>query len=140
MSPKTSTAKVNKKLWYSATLIIRDRVEDHSGAYTCDEQIRLVHARTAEKAYKKAYKLGKAQETVYLNVAGEMVYREFVGLQDLSLIENAMADGIEIRSRIFNHDAPQDLVHTQDELSAFGMSRQGEWQIVAEELPIYDDE
>ncbi len=140
MSPKTATAKVNKKQWYAATLIMRDRVEDQQKSYTCDEQIRLIHARTAEKAYKKAYKLGKAQETVYLNVAGEMVYREFVGLQDLSLIEAALDDGAEIRSRIFSHDAPQTLVHTQNELSAFGMPLGGEWRLVDETLPVRDDE
>ena len=140
MSPKTSTAKVNKKQWFAATLIMRDRVEDHQKSYSCDEQIRLIQARTAEKAYKKAYKLGKAQETVYLNVAGEMVYREFVGLQDLSLIEVALADGIEIRSRIFSHDTPQSLVHTQDELRAFGMPLAGEWHIIGDALPIHDDE
>ena len=138
MSPKT--AKVNQKQWYAATLIVRDRVEDNQKSFTCDEQIRLIQARTAEKAYKKAYKLGKAQETVYLNVAGEMVYREFVGLQDLSLIVVALDDGAEIRSRLFSHDAPQTLVHTQDELSAFGMPLSGEWQIVAEALPVHDDE
>ena len=138
MSPKT--AKVNQKQWYAATLIVRDRVEDNQKSFTCDEQIRLIQARTAEKAYKKAYKLGKAQETVYLNVAGEMVYREFVGLQDLSLIVVALDDGAEIRSRVFSHDAPQTLVHTQDELSAFGMPLSGEWQIVAEALPVHDDE
>ena len=140
MSPKTSTAKVNKKLWYAATLIIRDRVEDHQKSSSCDEQIRLIQARTAEKAYKKAYKLGKAQETVYLNVAGEMVYREFVGLQDLSLIELPLKDGVEIRSRVFSHDAPEELVHTQDELSAFGMPLHSEWRIVDEALPVHDDE
>ena len=140
MSPKTSTAKASKKLWYAATLIVRDRVEDHQKVSTCDEQIRLIQARTAEKAYKKAYKLGKAQETVYLNAAGEMVYREFVGLQDLSLIEGALDDGVEIHSRVFSHDAPESLVHTQDELSAFGMPLTGEWQIVAEALPVHDDE
>ena len=138
--PKTATAKVNKKQWFAATLIVRDRVEDQQKSSTCDEQIRLIQAKTAEKAYKKAYKLGKAQETVYLNGAGEMVYREFVGLQDLSLIEAALDDGAEVRSRVFTHDAPETLVHTQDELSAFGMPLTGEWQIVAEETPVHDDE
>ena len=38
------------------------------------------------------------------------------------------------------HDAPESLVHTQDELSAFGMPLTGEWQIVAEALPVHDDE
>ena len=138
--PKTPTAKVNKKQWFAATLIVRDRVEDHQKSSTCDEQIRLIQAKTAEKAYNKAYKLGKAQETVYLNGAGEMVYREFVGLQDLSLIETTLGDGVEVRSRIFSHDAPERLVHTQDELSAFGMPPNGEWQTVAEETPVRDDE
>ena len=69
-----------------------------------------------------------------------MVYREFVGLQDLSLIQTALADGVEIRSRLFSHDAPQSLVHMQDELSAFGMPLRGEWQIVAEVTPVHDDE
>ena len=138
--PKTTTAKVNKKQWYAATLIVRDRIEDHQKSSTCDEQIRLIQAKTAEKAYKKAYKVGKAQETVYLNVAGEMVYREFVGLQDLSLVETALADGVEVRSRIFSDDAPEKLVHTQDELSAFGQPLKGEWQIVSEALPVHDDE
>ncbi len=140
MSPKTATAQVKQKLWYAATLIMRDRVEDHQKSSTCDEQIRLIHARTAEKAYKKAYKLGKAQETVYLNNAGEMVYREFIGLQDLSLIEAALDDGAEIRSRVFTHDDPQTLVHTQDELSAFGIPPSGEWQIMGEAFPVHDDE
>jgi len=135
MSAKSSTAKPNKKHWFAATLIVRDRIEDHEGSYTCDEQIRLIHARTAEKAYKKAYKVGKAQETVYLNNAGEMVYREFVGLQDLSLIEADLKDGVEVRSRVFGHRAPQKLVHTQDELSAFVPTLRGEWQIVGEGIP-----
>ncbi len=140
MSPKTPTAKQDKKQWYAATLIIRDRVEDQDDSYTCDEQIRLLHARTADKAYKKAYKIGKAQETVYLNNAGEMVYREFVGLQDLSLITADLVDGAEIKSRIFAHEAPQNLVHTQDELSLFGAALPKEWLIIGEVLPIHDDD
>ena len=140
MSPKTQTTKSDKKQWYAATLIIRDRVEDHNTSYTCDEQIRLIHARSAEKAYKKAYKIGKAQETVYLNNAGEMVYREFVGLQDLSLIQTDLADGVELRSRVFAHAAPQELVHTQDELSIFGAALPNEWRMIREQIPVHDDE
>jgi hypothetical protein len=140
MSSKNTTAKLDKKRWFAATLIIRDRVEDHNGSYTCDEQIRLIHARSAEKAYKKAYKVGKAQETVYLNNGGQMVYREFVGLQDLSQIEGALTDSIKVRSRLFEHDAPQKLVHIQSELSIFGNPLQGEWQILGEVIPVQDDE
>ncbi|MBI1276845.1 MAG: DUF4288 domain-containing protein [Anaerolineaceae bacterium] len=139
MSAKSSSTKPNKKRWFAATLIVRDRIEDHEGSYTCDEQIRLIHARTAEKAYKKAYKVGKAQETVSLNNSGEMVYCEFVGLQDLSLIPSDLADGAEIRSRIFTHIAPQELVHTQDELSIFGSPFQKEWRIIGEEHVVHDD-
>lgn len=140
MSHKTADAKPNKKHWFAATLIIRDRIEDHEGICNCDEQIRLIRARTAEKAYKKAYKVGKAQETVYLNNAGEMVYREFVGLQDLTRIEGSLTDGIKIRSRLFEHDAPQKLVHIQSELSIFGNPLQGEWQIIDESILVQDVE
>ncbi len=138
MPSKSPTAKVDKKQWYLAILIVRDRVEDHQITSTCDEQTRLIHARSAEKAYKKAYKLGKAQETVYLNNAGEMVYREFVGLHDLSVIQGALTDGVEIKSRVFSHAKPQELVHTQDELTVFGTPLRGEWQLIGEALPIRD--
>lgn len=140
MPSKNPTYKVNKKFWYLAILIVRDRIEDHQSTSTCDEQTRLIRARSAEKAYKKAYKLGKQQETVYLNSAGEMVYREFVGLHDLSLIVGSLEDGSELKNRVFVHATPHDLVHTQDELTAFGTPPRSEWQLKGEALPILKDE
>src|SRR5215470_9160698 len=110
MSPKASTTKLNKKQWYAATLIVRVRIEDHPGPYACHEQVRLVQARSAEKAYKKAYKMGKEQDTCHLNEDGKMVYREFVGLQDLSVVDGSLADGVLIKSREFSHGMPQVLV------------------------------
>lgn len=132
MPSKPVTPKPDMKQWYAATLIVRLRPEDHPGPYTCYGQIHLIHARSAEKAYKKAYKLGKAQDTCFLNNDGKMVFREFIGLQDLNLVGPQLDDSILVKSREFIHSMPQILVHTQDELSAFGKSPNSGWQIVAE--------
>lgn len=138
MTSKTSTSKANKKQWYAATLIMRLRVEDDKGPYNCDEQVRLIHARTADKAYNKAYKLGKSQETVILNEAGEMTYIEFVGLAELNLVNGTLDDGVKVKSRLFVHSAPQILGLMKEELSLFSASPPKEWRIVAETIPLED--
>lgn len=139
MTSKSSTSKADKKQWYAATLIIRLRVEDDNGPYPCDEQVRLVRARTPDKAYAKAYKLGKEQETVTLNDAGEMLYVEFVGLADLTLIDGSLDDGVKIKSRLFVHSAPQILALMKEELSLFSASPPKEWRIVVETAPVQDE-
>ena len=140
MSPKASTTKLNKKQWYAATLIVRVRIEDHPGPYVCHEQVRLIQARSAEKAYKKAYKVGKAQDTCYLNEDGKMVYREFVGLQDLNMVDGSLVDGVLIKSREFSHGMPQVLVRMQDEMSAFGKPLESGWHGMDETVPIHEKE
>ena len=138
MSSKTPTSKASKKQWYAATLLIRSRVEDQTGPYTCDEQVRLIHARTDDKAYKKAYKLGKAEETVRLNADGDMVYVEFVGLAELSQLEGALTDGVRVKSRSFVHSAPQILALMKEELTLFSQP-QKEWRLEAEAVPVEDE-
>lgn len=139
MTSKSTSSKTSKKDWYAATLIIRLRVEDDNGPYTCDEQVRLIRARTADKAYTKAYKLGKAQETVQLNDAGDMVYVEFVGLADLSRIDGSLDDGVKVKSRHFVHSAPQILSLMKEELALFNPSQHKEWRIIAENVPVQDE-
>ncbi len=139
MTSKSASSKASKKDWYAATLIIRLRVEDDNSPYTCDEQVRLIRARTADKAYAKAYKLGKAQETVRLNDAGDMVYVEFVGLADLNRIDGTLDDGIKIKSRQFVHSAPQILTLMKEELALFNPSQQKEWRLIAENIPVQDE-
>lgn len=131
MNDKPPGAKSTKKQWYAATLIIRHRIEDHNEPYQCDEEVRLIHARTPDKAYTKAYKLGKAQETCILNDAGEMVYVEFVGLADLCLIDSPLNDGAKIKTRKFVHSAPHIFALMKEELSLFKTAK-GDWRIQGE--------
>ncbi|MCA0457877.1 MAG: DUF4288 domain-containing protein [Chloroflexi bacterium] len=138
MSSKTPTSKTSKKQWYAATLIIRSRVEDQTGPYSCDEQVRLIHARSDDKAYKKAYKLGKAAETVRLNADGDMVYVEFVGLADLSQIEGGLTDGVQVKGRSFVHSAPQILALMKEELALFSQP-QKEWRLEDEAAAVEDE-
>ena len=140
MSPKASTTKINKKQWYAATLIVRVRIEDHLGPHVCFDQVRLIQARSAEKAYKKAYKVGKAQDTCHLNDDGKMVYREFVGLQDLNVIDGSLVDGVLIKSREFSHGMPQVLVRMQDEMSAFGKPLESSWHGMDQAVLVHDNE
>ena len=85
MSPKASTTKLNKKQWYAATLIVRVRIEDHPGPYVCHEQVRLIQARSAEKAYKKALEKDPAgaSSDVYLAVQYIQSGRLDEGLKEL---------------------------------------------------------
>lgn len=136
MSHKSTPDTPHKKHWYAATLIFRLRVEDQPEPYSCDEQVRLISARSPEKAYKKVYKLGTDQNTYHLNDAGEMVSLEFVGLANLTLIDSALTDGIKITSRQFVHSAPHMLALTQDELPIFAKPPQGQWHIKTDESPI----
>jgi Domain of unknown function (DUF4288) len=131
--------KKHKKQWYVATLIIRCRVEDDPDPYTCDEQVRLIRARSPEKAYKKALKLGKKEEDSYTNVYGGMVYWEFVGFEDIAELESRIADGVEIRSRLFGHANPDSLVHAKNKLFRIGGSPRPEYRIINEDIPVDDD-
>ena len=139
MKAKPTTTKLITKQWYAATLIVRVRIEDHPGPFTCAGQIHLIHARSAEKAYKKAYKVGRAQETCHLNEEGKMVYREFVGIQDLNLVASPLTDGVLVKSREFTHSMPQILVHTQDEMSAFGKPLETGWRLAGESASVLED-
>lgn len=138
MSFKMPTSKSSKKQWYAATLIIRNRVEDQTGPYTCDEQVRLIQARSDDKAYKKAYKLGKAEETVRLNADGDMVYVEFVGLADMRQIQGGLTDGVQVKSRSFVHSAPQILALMKEELALFSQPQQ-EWRLEGEAAVVEDE-
>lgn len=119
MNHKDTKKKKHKKQWYVATLIIRCRVANEPAPYTCDEQIRLIRARSPEKAYEKAIKLGKEQEVNYLNENGEDVYWEFLGLEELHELEEPIRDSLEIRSRLSEQIDPALKVVPKERLWVF---------------------
>lgn len=110
-----------KLAWYVATLLVECQVS-HGGAPTrlCDEQIHVIRAYDAPHAYAKAVAVGKAAEVTYENDYGAMVSWQFVGLLELSALDAAVIrDGTEIRSRLFHHRNPQDLIELPDRLDVF---------------------
>jgi hypothetical protein len=104
--------------WYVATLIVQCRVADQAPS-TCDEPIRLVLAADADAAYDKAIWLGKGEEVSYLNMYGEEVRWEFVGLENLEMLEDDLHDRVEIRSRLFACGDPTSRVTAKADLSVF---------------------
>jgi uncharacterized protein DUF4288 len=108
-----------KQKWYIATLIIRSRVGDEPGPYTCDEQIRVIRAFNADAAYEKAVQISTGEEQTYENSDGENVFWEFVGLEDLEELDSAIRDGTDIRSRLFGHPNPESLVSLRERLQIF---------------------
>lgn len=126
--------------WFVATLVIQCVLADDDGPYMCDEQIRLIHATDAESAYQRAIELGKGEETNYIGGTGETVNWKFVGLENLQELEEQIADGVEIRSRLFGHDSPEDLVRAKDRLSVFDVNSTPGNLILNEDVPLPDEE
>ena len=58
--------------WFAAVLVMECRIGKKAAALW-DEQLRLIHARSAEYAYNIARKLGEDNEVKYQNSAGENV-------------------------------------------------------------------
>lgn len=110
-----------KLQWYVATLLISCQVGDgESPMRLCDEQIHVIRAYDAPQAYAKARAVGKAAEVTYENADGAWVAWQFVGLMELSELDAAVIrDGTEIRSRLFHHRNPQDLIELPDRLDVF---------------------
>ena len=105
--------------WYVATVLMQCRVAgDHAGPWTCDEQVYVLRAPDDKAAYQKALKIGQHEEHSYQNTYDETVTWEFVGLVQLDeLMDEAIEDGTEITSRLFDHANPSSLViHDEDAL------------------------
>lgn len=108
-------------MWYVATLIIRSKVDNQStGPWTCQEQIRIIEAPNEDEAYRKSIKLGQGEEHSYRNVYGELVYWEFIGLEDLEeLSDEEIQDGMEIRCRFLEKEDPASLVNEKEGLTVY---------------------
>lgn len=110
-----------KQKWYVVTLLMRcDVGRDSIGPWTCDEQIKLIRATNPETAYAKSIRVCEGENQSYLNSDGETVYWTCIGLVNLEeLFDERIQDGVEIRSRIFQHDDPDTLIPNKAKLSIF---------------------
>ena len=127
--------------WYVATLIIVSRVENKpEDSKVCAEQIRLLRAQDADEAYEKALQLGHAEEHSYINMNGNTLFWEFVGLENLEqLEEKRIRDGREIRNRFFEHNKPESLTSSKERLAVYLASKPHQSQeskLLNEHLPV----
>jgi hypothetical protein len=111
--------------WYVASVIYRCRVGDADpGPWTCDRQIRVIRATDETQAYVRAIELGKAGEHSYANSEQEIVTWDFVGLEDLDeLVDKAIRDGTEIKSYLFTHPDPENLIKEPHNLTISWIQR-----------------
>ena len=85
--------------WFAAVLVLRSSVGagwDDDPLLDC--QVRLLECPTAEDAYRRALELGTAEECAYQNQDGEDVRWQFLGLHDLTQLDDAPASGAEVYS------------------------------------------
>ena len=124
--------------WYVVTMIMRCKVAGEVGVPDTWEQIHMIRAADKMSAYEKALRLGRSEETSYLNYKGATVSWEFVGLENLEgLLDGVIRDGTEIRSRYLRVDNPDTLVRTKDELTIFKeeeLAQKTAWEILSQDV------
>jgi hypothetical protein len=81
--------------WYLADVVLEHTVESDP-RNVVHVNIHLVEADSPERAYQKAYGLGRDAEQVYANSDGKEVRVVFRGLRDLNVIHEALEDGAEL--------------------------------------------
>jgi Domain of unknown function (DUF4288) len=107
--------------WYVAELIVECRV-GRERANLWDRQIVVLRAETSEEAYDVAVKLGKKQNSVYLNAEGKKVHWRFKGLGNLDqLTSKAIRSGTEIHSELNKRKLPR--VCPKHKLTVFWFER-----------------
>ncbi len=81
--------------WYLAELVEEITVggEANNAVHV---NVILLRADSPEKAFEKAMKHGKSDETTYLNPEDKLVTIHFCGLRDLLVIYEDLEDGAEI--------------------------------------------
>ena len=97
--------------WYVARLVFKCVVGKDRKESCCEEQFRVIQARSPASALKKATAIGKREEGTYLNVAGERVCWTLAGLSDLEEMHcDEITSGTEICGYIFHNVKSSDLV------------------------------
>jgi hypothetical protein len=123
--------------WYTAVLVLRSSIADAPEQEPlCDVQYRILEAPDHEAAYAKAMTLGKSASQEYENADGEQVVWRFVGLHDLTKLDDAPADGVEVYSQMYR--GRDELVVQKLNLTAFWVEANGHKtvsELIAEREP-----
>lgn len=81
--------------WYVAELMMRISVAGTTEIVVHRNTV-LVQANDDEEAYRRALELGAAYNSSHENPAGQLVTMEFVGLVDISHVDDALEHGAEL--------------------------------------------
>jgi hypothetical protein len=112
--------------WYVAKLIYKCVIGKDRKESCCEEQIRVILARTPASALRKARRIGKCEEVSYQNVAGEKVRWTLAGLSDLEeMSADEISSGTEICGSIFDNVKSKDLVKSPKKFTVSLMERNG---------------
>lgn len=95
--------------WYIARIVFSIQTEEKSSKDQFDEHLRLIAATSQEEAVLKARVLGLQEEDGLINSKAKARW-EFVNVLDVQPIE-ALVDGIELYSTIFEKDKSDDYIH-----------------------------
>lgn len=81
--------------WFVAELVLKITVENDRRLVAHKNRV-LVQAKSGEQAYAKALELGRQDEISYQNPSGKTVHIRFVGVSELSCINDRLEDGAEL--------------------------------------------
>ena len=85
--------------WYLAKLVYRIICGEGEHTAQFDEQLRLITADNADKAFEKASFIGKNEEEDFYNVKDQLVRWQFVNVPELYRLTE-LIDGAELYSKI----------------------------------------
>lgn len=105
--------------WYLARLLFRSLINRQPGGLA-EDTLRLVRAKNAAEARKKAVRFGKEAEHSYKNPYGELVRWRLVECIDVYEIPDPLEDGAEVYSLLL---VPRELKQVQKMFTLKGGKR-----------------
>jgi hypothetical protein len=107
--------------WYIAE-IVEEIIVEGDTRNVVHRNLNLVRANSPEDAYTKALDLGREGESEYSNPAGKKIVIKFRGLGALSVVQDRLEHGAELRY-IEDVDVPEakiaELIKSKEQLSVF---------------------
>jgi hypothetical protein len=114
---------------YAAKLFFQYRVDlgsETGKRRLCEERIVLINATSAKSALSKAKRKGTNSEYQHNNDAGNRVYFEFIGVQELLSLDPECADDevwYEIVERVSPLERREVFIPHENELSAIRLEK-----------------
>jgi hypothetical protein len=112
--------------WYLAEIVTEITIVGESEKVVHNNLV-LIRADSAEKAYSKAITRGREMEDIYEDSEGQKVQVTYRGLSDLNIIQDELEDGAEIAYEELvdlSEDEIREMLTEKDELGVFQAGEQ----------------